>query len=379
MLHRVDIHFIFDRVDAGTAQIGSLLDKERFIDVHRFFIHPYHHRFEVAVNDRQVVRMHQHFTTGYVDFVFQCQCNRLRRESVIQFAVVCHDTLHLGSLSGRQCHHCISLADNTRCHFTAETTEVKVRAQHILHRETEIREVMIIIDMNRFEEVQQRDSFIPWCAFGLIHNVVTVQSRKRNTVHIRNTQRFYEFLVFRYNLVEPFLGEVHQVHLIDRQHHVLDAQQRYQKSMTTGLGNHTRTGVYQDNCQIGRRATGNHITCILFVSRSIRNDKLTAIGREVAVSHINRNPLLTLRFQSIEQQSIVYMFACITYTLTVTFQCIQLIFVQFLTVKQQTSDQSRFSVIHRTGSQQSQQVFLFVFIQKGLYIQLIIHFQLLVF
>ena len=146
--------------------------------------------------------------------------------------------------------------------------------------------------------------------------------------------------------------------------------------MTTGLGNHTRTGVYQDNCQIGRRATGNHITCILFVSRSIRNDKLTAVGREVAVSHVNRNSLLTLRFQAIEQQSIVYMFA---YTLTVTFQCIQLIFVQFLTVKQQTSDQSRFSVIHRTGSQQSQQVFLFVFIQKGLYIQLIIHFQLLVF
>ena len=88
---------------------------------------------------------------------------------------------------------------------------------------------MIIIDKNRFEEVQQRDSFIPWCAFGLIHNVVTVQGRKRNTVNIRNTQRFYEFLVFRYNLVEPFLGEVHQVHLIDRQHHVLDAQQRYQE------------------------------------------------------------------------------------------------------------------------------------------------------
>ena len=301
MFHRVDIHFIFDRIDAGTAQVASLLDKERFIDVHRFFIHPYHHCFEVAVNDRQVVRMHQHFTTGYVDFVFQRQCNRLRRESVIQFAVVCHDALHFGSLSGRQCHHCIPLADNTRCHFTAKTTEVKVRAQHILHRETEIREVMVIVDMNRFEEVQQRDSFIPRSAFRLIHNVVTVQSRKRNTVHIRNTQRFYEFLVFRYNFVEPFLGEVHQVHFIDSQHYMLDTQQRYQKSMTTRLGNHTRAGIYQDNCQIGRRATGNHITCILFVSRSIRNDKLTAVGREVAVSYVNRNPLLTLRFQAVEQ------------------------------------------------------------------------------
>ena len=234
---------------------------------------------------------------------------------------------------------------------------------------------MVIIDLYCFEEVQQRDSFIPRRTFGLVYYVISVQCRKRNTVHIRNTQWFYKLLVFRYDFIEPFFRKVHQVHLIDSQHHMFNAQQRYQKSMATCLSDDTGAGIYQNNCQIGRRATGNHITCILFVSRSIRNDKFTAIGREVTVSHVNRDSLFTLRFQAIEQQSIVYMFACIPYALTVTFQCIQLIFVQFLTVEQQTSDQSRFSVIYRTGGQQSQQVLLFIFVQKSLYIQLIIHFH----
>ena len=63
-----------------------------------------------------------------------------------------------------------------------KATEVKVRAQHILHKETEIREVMIIIDMNRFEEVSKE---IP-----LYHGVRSDLSQrchpsrqKRNTVH----------------------------------------------------------------------------------------------------------------------------------------------------------------------------------------------------
>ena len=62
------------------------------------------------------------------------------------------------------------------------------------------------------------------------------------------------------------------------------------------------------------------------------------------------------------------MLACISYTLTITFQCIQLILIQFLTVKQQASDQRRFSIIYRTRSQQSQQVFLFILVQKSFYI-----------
>ena len=40
------------------------------------------------------------------------------------FAVVCNYTLDMRLLTGRQCHHFISLTNNTRSHLTAKTTEM---------------------------------------------------------------------------------------------------------------------------------------------------------------------------------------------------------------------------------------------------------------
>ena len=138
--------------------------------------------------------------------------------------------------------------------------------------------------------------------------------------------------------------------------------------MAASLCNHSCACIHQNNCQICRRAAGNDITGVLLMSRSVRNDKFTSIGGEVAISHINCNTLFAFSLQSIEQQCIVDMLTCISYTFTVAFQRIQLVLIQFLAVKQQATDQCRFSIIHRTGCQQPQQVFLFIFIQKSLYI-----------
>ena len=62
------------------------------------------------------------------------------------------------------------------------------------------------------------------------------------------------------------------------------------------------------------------------------------------------------------------MVAGIAHALAVAFQGIQLVFVKFLAVKKQTAYQGGLSVIHRTGCQKTEQVFLFVLVQKGFYI-----------
>ena len=116
--------------------------------------------------------------------------------------------------------------------------------------------------------------------------------------------------------------------------------------MTAGLCNHTRAGIYQDNRQIGCRSTRNHISGVLFVPRSIGNDELTVIGTEVAISHINRNTLFTFGLQPVEQQRIIDVFAGVPDTFAVAFQRIQLVFIYFLAIKQQTAYQRRFTVIH---------------------------------
>ena len=247
VFHCVYIHLIFNRINTGTAQISRLLDKERFIDIHRFLVHPHHHCLKITVDNRQVIRMYQHFTTRHINLIFQSQCNRLRWKRIIQLPVISYDTFYLRRFSRRKCHHCIPLTDNTGCDLTAETSKVQIRAKYILNRETEIRQIMVIIDMNGFQKIQQRDSFIPRSTFRFIHYIISIQSGKRNTVHIRNSQRSNEFLVFGNNLVEPFFREVHQVHLVYCQYDMLDTQQRYQESMAACLCNHSHTGVYQNN------------------------------------------------------------------------------------------------------------------------------------
>ena len=78
---------------------------------------------------------------------------------------------------------------------------------------------------------------------------------------------------------------------------MLDTQQRYQIGMATGLCNHARTGIHQDNRQVSCRTTGNHVSRILLVSRSIGYDEFTVVRAEVAVSYIDRDPLLAFRFK----------------------------------------------------------------------------------
>ena len=139
--------------------------------------------------------------------------------------------------------------------------------------------------------------------------------------------------------------------------------------MAARLRDDTRAGIYQNNRQISGRAAGNHVTRILFVSRSVGNDELTVIRGEVAIGHVDSNALLTLRLQTVQQQGIVDVVAGITHTFAVALQRIQLVFIQFLTIEQQTSDKRGLSVIHRTGGKETKQIFLFVFIKESLYIK----------
>ena len=61
-LHCIDIYLILDIVNTRTAQIGSLLDEERFVYIHRFLVHPHYHGFEVTLHHRKIVGMYQHLS-----------------------------------------------------------------------------------------------------------------------------------------------------------------------------------------------------------------------------------------------------------------------------------------------------------------------------
>ena len=97
--------------------------------------------------------------------------------------------------------------------------------------------------------------------------------------------------------------------------------------MAARLRNHSRAGIHQDDGKVGSRTAGDHIAGVLFVSRSVGNDELTVIRTEIAVGHIDGDPLFAFGFQPVQQQSVVDMVAGIPHALAVAFEGIQLVFV----------------------------------------------------
>ena len=106
--------------------------------------------------------------------------------------------------------------------------------------------------------------------------------------------------------------------------------------MTPCLSDNTRTGIYQNNGQVGSAAAGNHITGVLLVSRCIGDDELTLVGGEITVGHINSDTLLAFGLQAVQQQGIVYLSRSgITNTPGVALQRLQLVLIQFLAIEKE--------------------------------------------
>ena len=96
------------------------------------------------------------------------------------------------------------------------------------------------------------------------------------------------------------------------------------------------------------------------MARRISDNKLTFVSRKEPVSHINRNALLALSFQTIDKQRQVDVFTNSTVLLAVFFQRRKLIFKDQLRIKQQTPDKRRLAVIYTAAGQKTQLVFVFL-------------------
>lgn len=102
--------------------------------------------------------------------------------------------------------------------------------------------------------------------------------------------------------LEHLLVEALEVHLVDRNDDVLDAQQGGNVAVPAGLGLHAVTGIDQDDRQVAGGRTGGHVAGVLLVARGVGDDELALGGGEVAVGDIDGDALLALGLQAVHQQ-----------------------------------------------------------------------------
>ncbi|RMV89929.1 hypothetical protein ALP03_102740 [Pseudomonas amygdali pv. tabaci] len=346
---------------------GSALDVVLLARQHGLFGHPHQHRVERIADLWDVVGMHQQITAGNVDLVFHGQRHGLPRTGLLQLAFKSDDGLHTAALARRQHDDLVALVHDTAGQRTGETAEVQVGTVDVLHRESQVRIVAVAGNFDGLENFHQRLAGVPGRTLALVHHVVALERRHWNKRHGGRLERdtLGELQVIGLDRLEHALIEAVEVHLVDGDDDVLDAQQRGDIAVTTGLGLHAIARVHQNDRQVTGRSAGGHVTGVLLMARCIGNDEL-ALGRgEISIGNIDSDALLPLGLQTIHQQRQIDVIAGGAGLLRVPGDGFKVIFIDHLRVMQQTPDQRALAVIDVATGKKAQHFLAFVLAQIG--------------
>ena len=155
------------------------------------------------------------------------------------------------------------------------------------------------------------------------------------------------------DLLELLPVPVDQVHLVDREHDVPDAQQRRQERVPARLLEQPVAGVDQHDRQLGGRRAGDHVAGVLNVAGSVGDDEFPLGRGEVAVRDVDGDALFALGAQAVGHQSQVGV--VVSAFLGGALDRGQLVFHDGLGVVQQPADERGLAVVDGSGGGQSQQ------------------------
>ncbi len=365
LLQGVHIDLVGDAGNRAWHVAGGALDVVFLARQHRLFGHPHQHGVELVGHRRHVVGMHQQVATGDVDLVFHGQGHGLARAGILQFTFVGDDGLDPAALARRQHHDVVALVHHAAGDGTGEAAEVQVRAVDVLHREAQVGDVAVGRHFDGFEDFHQCRAGVPRRTLAAVDHVVALERRHRHEVQARRLQvdGFGKLQVVGLDRLEHLLVEALEVHLVDRDDDVLDAQQRGDVAVPAGLGLHAVAGIDQDDRQIAGRGAGGHVAGVLLVARGVGDDELALGGGEVAVRDIDGDALLTLGLQAIDQQRQVDFLAGGARLLRIAGDGLEVVLVDHLRIVQQAPDQGALAVIHVAAGEETQQFFALVLSQ----------------
>ena len=151
------------------------------------------------------------------------------------------------------------------------------------------------------------------------------------------------------DVVEDLLVVVDEVHLVDRQDHVRDPEQRGDERVALGLLDDAVARVHEHDREVRGRGARDHVARVLHVAGGVGEDERAARRREVAVGDVDRDALLALGAQAVGQARQVE-------RAVAAVEVVELVGEDRLGVVQQAADQRGLAVVDRPGGGQAHEV-----------------------
>ncbi len=203
---------------------------------------------------------------------------------------------------------------------------------------------------------EQGRTVIPAQMRARIDDVVALEGRDWNRGHPLELQRLGEAREVGGDGVEARLVEIDEVHLVDGERDLADAEQRQDAGVTPGLSEHPAARIDQQHGEIAIRRSRRHVARVLHVPWRIGDDELPPRRREIAIGDVDGDLLLALGLESVDEEREIERAARPRAgALLVLLGGFELVLVDQRRIVQQPADQRALAVVDAAAGEEAQQ------------------------
>ena len=236
-----------------------------------------------------------------VDLVFQGQGHRVAGNGARQPSVKRHDLLDARLAARAHDDDRVAGHDRTRGDGAGKAAEIEIGAVDPLHRKAERPRRRGIFDVNAFQIFEKARALMPGDVWRGRGDVVALSRGNRDHRQGRKAEPRGDPGVILGDALEYGAVVTDKIELLHRQRDTPDAEQRAYERVPPGLRQDTLARIDQQHREIRRRGAGHHVAGVLLVTRGVGDDERAPRRRKEAVGDIDRDALLALVFEPVEQ------------------------------------------------------------------------------
>ena len=202
--------------------------------------------------------------------------------------------------------------------------------------------------------VQQGGPGVPWGGGGRVDHVVALQRADRDEFDILDVEARQELFELGADLVEAVLAPADEVHLVDGDDQVRDAQERGEAGVAAALLDDPGARVHQHDGEVRGGGAGDHVARVLDVPGGVGDDEFAARCGEVAVGDVDGDALLALGAQAIGEVGEIDLPAA--GDVGGALERLELVLHQRLGVVEQAPDEGGLAVVHTAAGVKAEDV-----------------------